>query len=424
MSLPKIYHFHLPKCAGTSVNLWLDTLVHHERARPPAFARRWQLEHDTPEAFSPEGINPDYNDRLAAMRHYSWQWYDVAHSHRSLGEKWLKNSISFTIVRDPVNRTLSQYRDYHRLAPEDYAHKSDEARAVHDACRAHGVLSVAHAQADNPFFRLIFEDHQCRLLTQDVMNFDQFNALSPEEKCAAALAFIDTYMDETGTVETLADDLSRIADKLGVIPPARLVRANVTSGGTGELDADVTAKLQELNQADALLYAALKDRCVAAGPAPRRARPDDDLIEMTSPIRMGREDVFDMNMPFYGSGFQGRDAPGTLECCSWLGPAPEGEVFIPAQDGSYKVRLFIKGWMDETQRDTLDIFINDQKQDWALEDRDNVHSCIACAGEAKNGWIKVGVTIDRTHSDSDLGRESGDKRKKGFNLWRYSISQQ
>lgn len=427
----KVYHLHVAKCGGTAVNVWLDLNVHAERARPPAFMfQRYGVQWAGPWFF--EDLGPEERRRLAdglrAGAEDSIRWFDVLHGHVDISPFFEEGAYIFSILRDPPERVLSQFRDYRRLVARDYAHKIGDAVQVHEACRTtESFAAVAEACDGSRFFRFVFEDMECRALTQSTIPFPVFQAMGAQARAAAAFAVLENRCARFGVQERMGELLCGIAADLGWAPVEGLAEYNVTDkSGAGAGEADLAAA-RSLTAGDSLLYARVLAH-LDASPSGRRygtAEFERDVVaarvEALSPMRIGAERVFDMNMPVIGSGFSGRDAPHSRDCCAWIGPDGHASLYfpVPAPGLRVMVRLHIKGWVHESLRAGTTFLVDGLPVVPTTERRPEVQEVVCLPAVTQGAWMKVEVRSPRTMTDAEAGRQSGDRRRKLFNLWRY-----
>ncbi len=424
----KIFHLHVPKSGGTALNVWLDLNVHAERARPSGFmspqADHWFFDQEGGKQL--ERRPPPLKRRAQE----SIRRFDVMHGHVDITPWLTENAYVFTVLRDPAARSLSQFRDFRRLAAHDYTNKTDEAVAVHEACRTLPFHQIVARYGQSRFFRSTFEDGQCRILTQSSVKFPVFNSMSPEQRAAAARAAIEQRCARVGFQEHMEDLLNQIAFDFGWAPLRRLAMRNSTeeSGGS-ESEADQAAA-ESLTKGDQILTA------WAVGYSRQRAANDPPYgvaefernavatrVRVLSPAEIGTEQVFDMNMPVIGWGFSGRDAPGTPECCSWIGPDGHAALYfpVPGPDMHVVIRLYIKGWVNENLRKTTSFLIDGNLVCPTSEERPGVREVLCFPATTRATWMKIEIRNSRTMTDTEAGRPSEDPRPKLFNLWQYSF---
>jgi hypothetical protein len=424
MNWQKVFHHHIRKCGGTAINAWLDTLVHSERAREPTFMRQHGIRMGDPRLGREQRQSDTF--RHAALR--SLSWFDVLHDHIDLGDLIGPDVYVFTVLRDPVDRVLSQYRDFKRLQPSDYAGKSDDAVQVHEACRTMSFAGVYETCWDGTYFKFTFEDMQARSLTQSTIDFDDFQRMEPEARAEAAYAVVKKRVMRTG-LQSQSDMLLRgIARDLGWVPPQTIPRRNVTDTPK-QIPAEDAAAAHALTRADKILFDRLRPEIEAMQETD--AAYTESVFEREfasasvrdlSPVMIGRENTFDMNMPIIGYGFHGRDAARTTECCSWIGPRGDALLYfpVPGPGLDIKVRLYVKGWVSEALRETTAVYAYDEAVRVTSEPRAGCAEALVFNVRTRRDWVKLRIRSSRVMTDAEAGRDGGDSRPKLFNLWRYS----
>ncbi|WP_439597703.1 hypothetical protein [Falsiroseomonas sp.] len=422
----KLFHLHISKCGGTALNAALDTQVHAERARPATdFAQRLRDRGVRRTEFA-ELQDPALRDAVAAAARESIAWFDVLHGHFDIAPWLSAEDHVVTVLRRADRRALSQFQDYRRLAPHDYDHKSADWQRMHEACRgAADFAALRAACGESPAFRSMFEDHQCRALTQHRLPAAAFDAMPPEERAAQAWQTLQDYRARIGVLEEVDRLLGALARDMGWCPPDPLeVRNRTRPEAPGEA---ALAAAAEVTAGDRLLH----ERAVAALRQDRAA--DYTLAEFEAeflaarlatllPMRIGAEHVFDMNMPLIGRGLHGRDAAGSRECCRWLGAGEEALIYLPVPGPGARLtlRLYNKGWVDPALRDRLVVTVDGVPvRSWS-EARREVAEAICCRAVARRGWMRIGLQGAQALTDAEAGRPGDDDRRKIFNLWRYS----
>ena len=422
----KIFHLHISKCGGTAFNALLDTQAHAERARPPADLVQRLRDRGIPHTEIGSLRGPALRDILAETARESIAWFDVLHGHIDIAPWLAEDDHVVTVLRRPDRRALSQFQDYRRLAPHDYAHKSSDWQHLHEACR--GAADFAQLRAacgETPPFRVMFEDHQCRALTQHTVAAEAFDAMPPEERAERAWQTVQAYRARVGVLEEVDRLLGDLARDMGWCPPDPMEVRNRTAP-EGQSDAALAAAAA-ITAGDRILH----DRAVAALREGRVA--DYTIAEFEAefvaarlaalqPMRIGAEHVFDMNMPLVGRGLHGRDAAGSRECCRWVGASREALIYlpVPAPGARLTLRLYNKGWVDPSLRDRLTVTVDGMPvRSWS-ESRREVAEAICFRAVARRGWMRIGLHGEQALTDTEAGRPSDDGRRKIFNLWRYS----
>lgn len=448
--LPKIFHLHIPKAAGTTVNLWLENLAHALACRPYAFNLRWGEDmaegiaihrdlSDPPASLptfditgrddaTPEDIFRKQIDHYTFSR-YSWANFDVIHGHVSIHRLRPPGAFVFSLLRDPMARAVSQLIDLMSLTVGDFVRDPHGHRPALQMVLEQGFEAALAHYPDHRAFQAFFEDKQCRILLQEEIGFREFQAMTPEQRAQAAIATLDAECDFVGVQEHLVDSLTVLSSILGLCPPRSLHRSNDRPhmAHLRNFSPAVLQWMAERSRGDQILYAHALERFAAHAAAHGdydaarfEALHAESRCAELSPVRIGRAFVFDMNMAIVGSGFHAREGQLTVDCARWTGPETDLILYFPVPaDTDLHLRIYTKGWTDWSLRETLRVSVDDEVRPHRFEHPPRLAEAIVVDARSNRSWIKVTVAIAATSSDAERGIESTDRRKKGFALWGY-----
>ena len=107
----RIYFYHLKKTGGSSFKQWLDTLTFDDRTCKAKWIGSWLMERKHSDQ------NVAQTDHDTALLQRVFRWSDVIHSHTPLRRYAPEGTFCLTILRDPVQRLLSQIADWRRHNP-------------------------------------------------------------------------------------------------------------------------------------------------------------------------------------------------------------------------------------------------------------------------------------------------------------------
>lgn len=445
----KIYHHHIPKCGGTSLNLWIDTQFHHSRCRPPDFMKKLALNTNLSDYSQKHAAEIEEYERkrlaMLGMRRltdkqrislraalFCWENYDSLHGHTSLLAGRRPNTFVFTVLREPTSRAWSLYRDLARLKPEDYAHIRPGPRAIRDAIRRLSFDEVIKSLKYKIHFRALVGNLQCRLLTRDFMSARSFFKLSDDDKANAAIQVLDRCMNFVGIQENMKATLRGIVREVGLPTQFDLPKRNVTQGkrdGGNDLSQESRQWLLDNNRADAIVYAYAK-RSLDSKLGEISNYSDDDFeadgiqkwLPRLRPATRDGEAIYDMNMPLFGRGFLERDAAGTEDCARWTTGAGTSIVYVPVKPRTrQQICLYIKGWMDWSESDDLKVHVNDRRVEIERKRLDRGGEAVCCEIDTGRApWIKLTTIAPPAKTASERGIVDDDPRSKGYLLWRYS----
>jgi hypothetical protein len=449
--LPSIFHMHIPKTAGTTVNTWLDTLAHVEKCAPTP-STEWQTEmsygilleqlrNSRPEDLpivDDETLYPQRTDLDETQRRllrlcniiYSWRYFSIIHRHNSIITERPAHSIVFTILRDPLERAVSQFVDHNSLRKEDYDNYSPDVVRALDTIRRNEFDELVRVYDKTEFVMTKYADAQCRVLLADRYKWRDFYALPPAERASQAIEVLESAYDFVGKQEALSESLRILSSMLGVCPPTALGKLNSRPNSPRLRTVAPVAQrwLEENNQADRVVYDyALRrferDRTLH-GSYDLNAFEEKHAAHRTaeiSPMRIGSEFVFDMNMATVGAGLHQREAARSYDCIRWTGPQPKVDIYMPVPAGkALRIRVYNKGWMDWGLRDSLAMEIDGLARAHRFEHPPKMAETFVVDARSSRPWLRITVRIAATKSDGDVGIASSDERKKGFALWGYS----
>lgn len=426
----KVFHLTMPMAAGPGLDRWLEKSGHQMRARPAAFPERWQL--GPLDALPFMGREEDRAERLlrlSTMAKYSIDWYDVLHGPIDI-TPWLpEGSLAFTVLREPVEAALAQYRAIAALPEDAFAGSGAVAVETHAAIRAQPLAESAARLGHDPVLSRFFRNPACSLLTQRLLDAKLMAAMPPATLADLAWQSLRNSIALVGFSDGLEPLSTVLAARLGLVPPVAPAPHDFAPPEAGEATAADRAAAAELGPADRILY----DRARGAFAAPLaeeagaylretfEERHAPHLGERLQPLLAGQQHVFDMNMAVFGAGLYNRDAAGTERCCVWVGPSPVGVLYLPVPEGRrLLLRFCLQGWMSNDLRPETVLRLDGAEAPWTYEDQPDLHGAIRAEHRTSRPWLRVEFRLPRTLSDADLGRDGDDPRSKGLNLTRYS----
>lgn len=225
--MDKFYFIHIRKVAGTSVRAFLE--------------RNFAPEEVCPELSQIDlfGKMPkeDLGDYVAQFRLVSGHYYNLP--------KFFKEKrFTFTILRDPIARTVSEINQI-RNDEKDIWYK-----------KAKGLSPCEMLRSEE--FRGPLVNSQTRYLVNN--SGGRYEALNDEQRLQRAMTYLNE-LDFFGTTENLALVLFMLSKKAGLKTPEKVHRANtkITSSGASIKDMfDCVDDLYAVNNLDLKLYAHAK----------------------------------------------------------------------------------------------------------------------------------------------------------------------
>jgi hypothetical protein len=414
----KIFHYHLKKCGGTSLNYWLNNKV--------ADHRFWDGLEPNPRS-QKEGDATSSRDMPLATVIQGFFVNDLIHSHASWTAFTPPDTFRMTVLRDPVSRILSQVRDLRR-----------EAQVFLDGGQRHPLWLVNRTielslkdyleEASNtPEVWQFFDNYQTRALA--AIHPDDENWLSDASGLIdLALNNIDTAYDVIGVAENHNGARLEIARRLGFPPDhGDIEKLNVSSDHPAskismEEIESARAILSRLTKADALVYAAALSN--ASNIAYTEADFERDhairVTEGLRPQQQGNHVWFSVKEPLVASGLQSRDGTGLPECRVWTGPSTRSVIYMPAPPGQeLELCLQICGYAAPQIREQMYIEIDDCRIDHYFEgEPDQAEVCVVPA-TSQRPFVKLTIHTGQTADSIEGGQGPGDQRKRGISIDRY-----
>lgn len=340
----RVLHTHIQKCAGTSLNNWLNTLAGDQRA--------WDAR---------------MQGSLARTR-LAFQGAAVLHGHRNLMAHAPPGTLRMTVLREPVARLVSQISDWRRL--DDMATRTSPAdlrEMVADA-QSLPLLEFLQRHWRGPY-RYYLDNTMTRMLASSRLDKGFCEAADPSLLLGAALDCLDQDAEVVGLTEELDLTRNAVAERLGLPPIPHFPRLN-DSASARVMSAEGKAAaehLAALTRFDAKLYARARELFEARHRATAEAWSDEafearDAATTTSLLRGdfdGEAVCFSVRGPLIGRGFHPRDGAGTSRRSLWSGPGPVLTLYMPVPRGQpIELLVWVRGYADPAQRGRLAVRVD------------------------------------------------------------------
>ncbi|WP_412022436.1 hypothetical protein [Burkholderia cepacia] len=424
----KVYFYHLKKCGGTSLNDWLDLQVPDSAVWSPDWSGGvYQYVMGEREVTD---MN-DVHDRHRALATSAFYWADIVHSHVPMRQFVPPDTLSFTVLRNPVNRLLSQISDWRRLGPADYASVATPYReCMADAQRMR--VKPFLEKHGHRFGRLLLDNYLVRALAASRIGMLATRIERAADLLPVALDALEQDFDIVGLTEHDEETRRIVCTKLGWCPAASIPFLNRTDSAVRMQDEVDEAKtlLAELTEYDARLYACAEKLFDAErqmiGNYDFAVFEASAAADATRRLRAHHVDghvAFSVHEQVIGCGFHGRDAAGTPHCAIWTGPDTVSRLYMPVPVGAeLTVYLWVRGYADERQREQLKIRIDGQMIAHRFEHRDGYRDRIAVDISSTREFACVEIVLDATMTSGEPGLPGYDSRLRGVCFDRYSWS--
>ncbi|HBK06753.1 MAG TPA: hypothetical protein DDZ81_12925 [Acetobacteraceae bacterium] len=419
----RIYHYHLKKCGGSTLNRWLDSLTSDDRTFDPTWQSSWLLGDWRTEM----NIFPSASD--TATQHALFHWADVVHSHAALRRFAPPGTLCFTILRDPVERVASQIADWRRLVPADTVAEPDSIRELGaDAGRL--PIRTFLERYWNREGRMQLDNYLTRSLAAGRIGRQVLRAENAETLLDVALDILEQDYDLVGLLEEF--DISRNAlCAIAGLPPARPIATLNVSRPDRTIDPEIEDArdiLQEATRVDRIVYqrarALFDDRYRTLGETyDARTFERDHASRLLGHLKGGHRDGatrYSVRAPLIGSGFHGRDRAGEPVCAVWTGPETTATLYIPTPpDMQVSLLVWIRGYAADRQREQLRVRVDGHPA---------VHHLTPCRGYADlltvdacsvRDFVRLEIELDETVDAMQAGCEGFDDRKRGISFDAY-----
>jgi hypothetical protein len=414
--LTKLLHMHVPKTAGTSVNSWLEDAVSFEKAKPDRFDGL--LDH----WFRENGIVSQRSIHANCL--VCWDLFDVLHGHRNFLPERPANAIVLTVLRDPVQRAISQHHDMASLKEHDFRHMTNpNTLEFHRDCITMSFTELRGKWSTRETtFTGHYVDYMCRIFLSRDHRLKEFMSLAPKKRFEGAFGIITASGMTVGITEQMEKSVHLFSKLIGVYPARNLPKYNVGRSVGRPMTTDDIAYLRSITAGDQMLYDHFRKEFDAIEVAYSVADFERDRL----PDAMRRVEVaeakgfkvYGMNAALIGEGFWRRDGAGRPECCRWSGPGDDATIYIPAYaSGEVVVEAFVVGWMSAAARASFAVRAWDQpvKHRFALMHSRSFADVAIFRAAPRDGVLKIQFHCD-AKTDEECGHRRSDGRRKGFAL--------
>jgi hypothetical protein len=400
MAWTKVYFHHLKKTGGTALNLWLDS--------------QFPIYPDNFPALQNAAMAPfaDVADRQLAQRKGKqalaqavFADRDLLHDHLSLAPFVPAGTFRLTILRDPVDRLLSQWRDFRRLKPADIAHYPDPIKTmfadIHRLDLRDFLQIYGQHDAPHGFF---FDNTQVRAIAEN-----RLGPVAASTKDAGSLlpVALDVLRQDFDCVGDLGRDWEisqMICAAMGWAPVPMIARVNVTDKTTPSVDdiAAAGAQIAALTRHDQALYDAAKalhQAGFAKAQSYDRVQFEKRHLQrrLSTLPRAGRVARYDLTMPLIGSGHGGRRFAGDKTRIIHAIADQPLVLYVPVQRWA-RGTIDLTFRPDQHLRERLGpVTINGQAVAPVYDGRNGVLSCAVTTG--RRNWARL--QLDPPHQGPD-----------------------
>lgn len=406
----QIYHYHLKKCGGTYLNTWLYQHAPDNEV--------WD---DIDADIAIAGLSDANKEKQLAQMCFAGR--NIVCTHRPLIGYIPERTFSFTVLRDPVRRLVSQFADWRREAARDHRTNDEILVAVRDA----GSLSlreymIKHGRGP---IRGLFENYQVRALASSLERsfwYTEYDAGILDQ----ALSHIAEIFQFVGISESMEQSIAVVCSRLGICPPARdgarLNEATKTHVSEAEI-AEAMDVLEELTVGDRILYERISKEFENLDPT-EKSFSVEDFEERHAAQLVGNlagqtyESVgggtLSVRDTLIASGIHGRDGAQTDTCAVWTGPSATTTLFFPVPKGErLTFKLWIRGYASDDIRNSLKLAVDGTPTEVRFEAEPGYRECLCADFTSDREFAKVVLQADSTCASD------ADKRRRGISFDRY-----
>jgi hypothetical protein len=412
------------------MNRWLDTLTDDNRTFNPY----WLDPHHSPRQLILDDLSKIRYEELMAQS--SFFWSDVVYGHEIRRHQVPVDAFTFTMLRDPKKRIVSQILDWRSLVASDLSHESPSVRAWMEETKTLSMKAFLEKHALNAV-KTPLDNYMTRVLAAGRVGRSPLDANRTTEYLNLAVDCLAQDFDVVGLSEMLLRTMNVVSAGIG-LPPVRSVSSLNVRAKSSELAAEIEAAseiLDELTSSDAVLY----DWAVRLFHE-RHAEIADHYnhheFEHGMATRLMAEQRYQyhngcarnsVRQPIIGSGFHQRDAGGTEHCAVWTGPDRLSTLYISVPpDTSVELLIWINGYADSLVRDRMTISIDGQPLPYSLERDENCADLVVVPYSAKRNFIRLEIDTGQTFTLNSPSHQEKDLRPRGLNFsfygWRPLIA--
>jgi hypothetical protein len=415
----RIFHYHLKKCGGSTFNRWLDTLTFDARTHELAAGKGFSVVDSKADE---TGMMRDMV--IPSLAKAVFHWSDVVHSHGPLRMYAPEDTFCLTMLRDPVQRVISQFLDFRRLRKADAAKSPPEVRACIEDSHHLSLRDFLekHGQGGG---RRYLDNYMTKALVAGRIGNVIEDTSDPDRLCEAALVSLERDYDLVGLTEHL--DLSRNAmcSMVG-LPPARQVPTVNATRSVLQNDMELRGArdiLRRLTHVDRVVYdraRQLFDRrhrqaAESYGIDVFEDRYAANLLAEARGSASNGATRYSVRAPIMGSGYHGRDGSGLTSCAVWTGPDTRMTLYMATPPNmQLSLLVWIRGYVDARQREQLRVRVDGRSVPHYFGVADDYADVLTIDTHSTRDFIRLEIDLEETLESGDPGTELHDARERGF----------
>jgi len=419
----RLIHQHQIKTGGTSVNAYFGNKYEAKKVLDPAIIGEYkrQLISNIDGKVFPKDEEL-IEEELAYFRN---EHYEYINGHSPLNWLNIGDDFTFTFIRNPVERVLSQIRDWKQLDLSTFSHLPKDNREFKQLVKKESVLTIMQNINMSNTAITNLRNLQCKSLARSIIGPNKsyeytLHDCSSEQLFSIAIEALK-YFSYVGLTENLNQSIINICSLNGFCPPNQVSRLNKSKKLDEVINTQTINIIKENNEADIRLYQYIIDHY---------NQNDIESYDINSfeikyaflrtkkltPIKNNNNTfLFDFNQVIIGNGFHPRDAANTPECAIWTGPEVSTNLFFPIiKNLKCNILLYIKGYADDSLRSNYELKIDNEKLEYkTLATKDEVDVIIEIPYKSLRDFIRLEIIVPATFDNEN------DSRKRGLSLLKY-----
>ena len=414
----RLFHYHLKKTGGSTLNQWLDTLTFDDRTYQSSWNWSWLPHERQADVSAPQEVHDN-----AAASAVSY-WSDVVYSHAPIGRYMPTGTFRFTILRNPVERIVSQITDWRRLTA---GHTTELAASFGEMIADTNRLSLRdylqrHGWGEG---RMHLDNYMMRALAEGRLG----RSMSPHNDIDAlleiALFSLEHDYDLVGLTECHDISHNAICAAIGLPPAGEIPILNRSDTGrdiAAEV-ADASDVLDLLTRSDWILYrrarALFDQRHRRIGETYDASTFESEtasrVLDQLRGTARDEATFYSVRLPIMGSGFHGRDYAGTPACMVWSGPATALTLYIPTpQDVPLSLLVWIRAYAGQQQREQIRVRVDGEPVMHCFATAEGCIDLLTVEARPVRNFVRLEIELDATLTSLEAGLDGHDPRRRGI----------
>ncbi|MEO1300527.1 MAG: hypothetical protein AAFW75_33125 [Cyanobacteria bacterium J06636_16] len=312
---PRLFFIHIPKTAGSTFNAFLDqqyALV--DIAPPDVFAKG--------DEYIRSGDREGHLNYLKKFSLYR------GHYGYSACQLFMPEYTTLTVIRDPVERVVSQYTYWKTKSEESLENSTAAEKSL--AALARRLPLRDFLETEHPLITRLFHDGQARPLATDFGC--ELEGQSLKELALSHLEMIN-YV---GVTEAFGLFLRVLCERFGWHHSPQLQLLNTARLQADDLDEATLAAIIARNEVDLVIYKRAKELALlTASRAVKEPFPTKPFLDCRSQSSV----IITMFDPTPGTGWHVREVLKGDRLCRWTGPGRETTLFVSLRPQTYRLSV-------------------------------------------------------------------------------------